>query len=303
MLSVFSSITCTNYLVMVTLGLISTSLLYIYFTWNFDKWKKLNVPYVRPILFFGNYLKIAMCIDHPADTYKQIYYKLAGHKYGGLFQMRTPYLMIRDPEMINNILIKDFSYFPNRGTYSDFSTSPITENLFFMKNPKWKIMRNKLSPAFSSGKIKVMLDQMKECSDEMMKYIYKKLNDTSNDIDLRDVFGKFAASVIGTCAFGLKINANSDQHTEFHVYGKTIFQASPRYLMREICLLISPKLLKIARFSFFPVLATKYFHRIFHETISYREENNIIRHDIVHFLIQARKDLVLNKDLPQHGNS
>lgn len=215
--------------------------------------------------------------------------------------MRTPYLMIRDPEMINNILLKDFSYFPNRGIYSDFSTNPITEHLFFMNNPKWRIIRNKLSPAFSSGKLKLMFDQIKECGDEMMKNIYRKLNDNSNEIDVRDVIGRYASDVIGTCAFGLKVNSNNDDSSEFHKYGKAVFQASPRVLMRELCLMISPKLLKIARFTNFPVKVTEYFKTIFHETVSYREENNVIRHDILHSLMQARKDLVLNKNLLQHG--
>lgn len=74
------------------------------------------------------------------DVYKTIYNELAGHKYGGYFQMRTPYLMIRDPEMINDILIKDFSYFCDRGIYTDYPSNPVTNNLFFMKNPQWKIM-------------------------------------------------------------------------------------------------------------------------------------------------------------------
>lgn len=285
----------------VTLGLISALLLYIYLTRTFDKWKKLNVPYVRPIPLFGNYLNVALCIDNPADTYKRIYRKLAGHKYGGFFQMTTPYLMIRDPEMIHNILIKDFSYFPNRGVYADFSAEPMTENLFFMYNPKWKIIRNRITPAFSTGKIKLMFDQINECSDTMMENIYKKMNDISNDIDVRSIISKFSIDVIASCAFGLTLNENIEDHSKFHMYGMILFQPSLRYLMRQLCLMISPKLLKILRFTNFPTIVSNFFHRVFHETILYREKNNLIRPDIMQTLIEARKDLVLNKNLSQHG--
>jgi cytochrome P450 family 6 len=299
---IFSLIATIQHLIItVALGLIFALLLYIYFTWTFDKWKNLNVPYVRPIPLFGNYLNNVLCINHPADTYKLIYRKLAGHKYGGFFQMRTPYLMIRDPEMITNILNKDFSYFPNRGIYTDYSTDPMSENLFFLYYPRWKIIRNKISPAFSPGKLKQMLDQIKECSDTMMENIYKKLDDISNEIEVRSILARFSLDVIATCAFGLILNKNYEDQSEFHMYGKTLFQPSPRILIRELCLMISPKLLKILRFPNFPPKASAFFHRIFHETISHREKNNLIRHDIVQNLIQARKELVLNPNLSQDG--
>lgn len=111
------------------------SIIYYYCTSTFNVWKNLNVPYIRPIPLFGNYLKVALGIEHPIDLYRKVYYKLAGHKYGGMFQMRTPYLMVRDPEIINSILIKDFSYFTDRGIYVNFSNEPLSETLFFYGKP------------------------------------------------------------------------------------------------------------------------------------------------------------------------
>lgn len=274
---------------------------YYFCTMTFDKWKNLNVPYVRPYPLFGNFAGVVLGTVHPVDFYRRIYNELAGHKYGGLFQMRTPYLMIRDPELINAVLIKDFSSFPDRGIYSDFSSNPLSDNLFFMENPKWKVIRNKLSPAFTSGKLKLMYDQIKECGDEMMKNVYKTLSKTDDVLEVRNVLGNYSTDVIGTCAFGLQLNAVSDDDSTFRKYGKTLFKPSVRLLLREFCLMISPALLNVVKLKDFPADATEFFRSAFHETIAYREKNKIVRNDFVQMLMQARNDLVLNTNLPQNG--
>lgn len=65
--------------------------------------------------------------------------------------------------------------------------------------------------------------------------------------------------------------------------------------------MISPALLNIVKLKDFPPQATKFFHTAFHETITYREQNNIVRNDFVQVLMQARKDLVLNKNISEDG--
>lgn len=279
------------------------SVIYYYCTLTFNTWKKLNVPYVRPIPLFGNYLKVALGIENPMQAYKKVYHELAGFKYGGMFQMRTPYLMIRDPEIINTILIKDFSYFTDRGIYMDPSAEPLSEVLFLMENPRWKKLRTKLSPAFTSGKLKQMYSQIEECGQEMMVNIFAELKKNPKEIDVRDILGQYATDVIATCAFGLKLNVGRDDTSLFRSYGKTAFKPSIFFLIREICLMISPAILKIAKLTFFPNSTTAFFGSIFKETTTYREKNSIIRNDIVQALMQAHQDLVVNNSSSEDGKN
>ncbi|XP_016660176.1 probable cytochrome P450 6a13 isoform X2 [Acyrthosiphon pisum] len=279
---------------------IIVTITYYFCVSTFKKWEKLNVPYIKPIPLFGNFLNVALGKNHPLEFYNKIYHEFAGQKYAGVFQMRTPYLMVRDPEIINDVMIKNFSSFPDRGIYSDFVAEPLTNNLLLMENPQWKIIRNKLTPAFTAGKLKTMYDQIKECGDELMKNIDIDLNRTSNEIEVKDIMGKYSTDVIGTCAFGLKLNAINDDESPFRKYGKLIFKPSLRVLMRELCVMITPALLKVVRLKKFPTAATDFFHAAFNETMTYRLENNIVRNDFVHYLMQARNDLVLNTDLPKH---
>lgn len=277
-----------------------TIALYRFSVSTFGKWRKLNVPYAAgPVPLFGNFLDVALGIVHPVDFYRKIYNQLAGHRYGGLFQMRTPYLMIRDPELIGHVLIKDFSYFPDRGVHSDLSVNPLSDNLFFMDNPRWKVIRSKLSPAFTSGKLKLMYDQVKECADGLTRTIDERL--ATDGVEVRDVIGDFSTDVISTCAFGLKPNVAAGGTSAFRRYGKSLFVPSLRILLRELCLLIDPVLLKVVRLKDFPSDAVEFFHSVFRETITYREQNNVVRNDFVQVLMQARNDLVLKENLSANG--
>lgn len=265
--------------------------------------KQLDVPYVRPIPLFGNFLKIAMGIDHPLEFYDGIYRRFAGRKYARLFQMRTSYLMVRDPEMINDVLITDLAHFTDRGIYSDFAMNSMSNNLFFMENPQWKMIRNTLTPAITSGKLNTMYEQIKECGDELMKNIDRDLIRNGDQMEIRDVMGKFATDVTGTCAFGLKLNDISDDQSEFRKHGKSIFTPSLRTLFRELCLLVSPALLRVVRLKDFPMDAVDFFHSAYKQTIAYRKENKIVRNYIIQAVIQARNDLVLSSELPNQGKN
>jgi cytochrome P450 family 9 len=46
-----------------------------------------------------------------ADFISDIYRRLEGHKYGGVYQFMNPVLMIRDPELIKMVTVKDFEHF------------------------------------------------------------------------------------------------------------------------------------------------------------------------------------------------
>ncbi|XP_025424020.1 probable cytochrome P450 6a13 [Sipha flava] len=274
---------------------------YHFCTATFGKWRGLGVPCVQPVVpLFGNFLRVAAGLVHPVDFYRDAYQQLAGRRYGGLYQMRTPYLMVRDPELIVRVLISDFASFTDRGVYTDVAANPLSDNLFFMDSPRWRTMRNKLSPAFTSGKLKLMHDQIRMCGDELMANVRGAVLAGRGEMEVRDVMGKYSTDVIGSCAFGLRLDAVRDDASTFRRYGKTLFRPSLRVLLRELCLLISPALLKVVRIRDFPPDADRFFRSAFRDTIENRENSNVVRNDFVNVLMQARRDLVLDPNLPRN---
>lgn len=65
--------------------------------------------------------------------------------------------------------------------------------------------------------------------------------------------------------------------------------------------MINPALLKLFKIRDFKPDAVRFFQSIFRNTIKYREQNNIVKNDFIHILMQVRRDLVLNETLPPSG--
>ncbi|XP_065206709.1 cytochrome P450 6k1-like [Planococcus citri] len=64
------------------------------------------------------------------DLYKDIYEKHASNRFVGMYNIHKPTVLIRDPELFKMILVKDFSYFQDRGISLNKEADPMSTNLF-----------------------------------------------------------------------------------------------------------------------------------------------------------------------------
>jgi cytochrome P450 family 6 len=87
------------------------TVVYAYFKWSFTYWKKRNVPYIEPHFPFGNFKETALMRKEFGYFCKDIYKRLEGHRYGGMYLFSRPRLLFLDPDLIKDILVKDFSTF------------------------------------------------------------------------------------------------------------------------------------------------------------------------------------------------
>jgi len=69
------------------------------------------------------------------------------------------------------VLIKDFNRFTNRYARCDPHGDVLgSNNLFLVRNPQWKEIRTKLTPVFTSGKLKAMYPLMQEVSNPYVNH-------------------------------------------------------------------------------------------------------------------------------------
>uniref|UniRef100_T1GZC1 Cytochrome P450 n=1 Tax=Megaselia scalaris TaxID=36166 RepID=T1GZC1_MEGSC len=60
-------------------------------------------------------------------------------------------ILVRDPELIKQVMVKDFNKFSNRSSGADIHNDTLASaNIFFAKNPEWRTIRQKLTPVFTS---------------------------------------------------------------------------------------------------------------------------------------------------------
>lgn len=149
--------------------------IYLYMTRKFNYWKKRNVVEISPTPFLGNFKDCALLKTPPGYLMKEFYDKAKGLPYIGFYVLDKPSLLIRDREIVKNVLVKDFNYFADRYGSPNPNDRLGYANLFFLKNPAWKILRTKLTPIFTSGKLKKMFELMTECAKNLETYL-KSLN-------------------------------------------------------------------------------------------------------------------------------
>lgn len=272
------------------------TILYYFSTSTYDTWRKLNVPYAQPVPIFGNIFRHAMMYEHLMESFNRIYRQFSDKKLCGFYQLRMPFLMIRDPELISKIMIKDFSYFTDRCVDLDPSVNLFASSLFLLNGKKWRIMRQHLRPGFTSSKLKSTYNQIKECSEQMMRCINDKSKQT-DQIEVKDIFINFTTDVIGTSAFGLKLDTISNENSDFRKYTKKLLGNidSLQMIKNMICTLI-PKLAKLLRVQMIPQDAVDFYHNVINDVVNYRTKENVDRNDLAQTLIQARDNLVINGD-------
>ncbi|XP_045473259.1 cytochrome P450 6k1-like [Harmonia axyridis] len=267
-------------------------LFYIYTFRSFKYWETRNVYYEKPVPIFGNFYDVAIRKRHMGDVLKEIHLKLDDNvPYFGVYIFHAPNLVVRTKEMIKEVLIKNFTSFPNRMDYTNEVVDPLSSyDLFSMKEDLWKFTRTKLSPAFSSGKIKMMGPLMKEVTDQL-----ENLLESSNgqEVDVRDLAKRYLVDIISTCAFGINAESLKDQNSQIKVMANQMLDQ--RGFVRSFAVFawfFCPLLVDIFRLPFVEKESSDFLVDVFLSSYKERKKLNIKRNDFIDLLheVIGKKD-------------
>jgi cytochrome P450 family 6 len=81
-------------------------------------------------------------------------------KHGGIYCLAKPTYNIIDPDYIKNVLVTDFHHFVDRGLYYNEKADPLSAHMLSIGGAKWRNLRMKLTPAFTSSKMKMMFQTL-----------------------------------------------------------------------------------------------------------------------------------------------
>jgi hypothetical protein len=87
-------------------------------------------------------------------------------------------LLIRDLELVKNILVKDFQSFMDHMLLFDEKLDPLMCNILpALKGKLWRHLRTNLTPVFTSRKIKMMFYLVDNCGKELANCLEKATTD------------------------------------------------------------------------------------------------------------------------------
>jgi len=254
-------------------------------------WRRKGVKQgpIRPIL--GDSTKTAMQTQSFGDLVKEVYNRFPKDRYSGIYQFSIPTLVLRDPDLIKQITVKDFDHFTDHMNIVPEGDEEIfNKNIFSLKGEVWRARRTTLSPAFTSSKMRAMFDLMSVCASQFVNYFVDDKSNNKFQIELKDTFTRYANDVIATCAFGVECDSMRVKDNEFYIMGKTATNFTGIWInIKMMLFMLMPKVCRILGLSFFSKSVTNFFKTLVTSTIKVREEKNIIRPDMIHLLMEARK--------------
>lgn len=277
----------TDYFWLATFILVTA--VYVYFKSVFNYWKDRDIPCVDICTHFGGLEGIFCGKTCFFQIQQEIYNLLTGYKLGGYYQVTTPHLMIRDPELITRILTTDFSYFHDRISNVFHEGETLFLNILHAQGERWHYLRCKLTPTFTTSKLRCMFQQISSCCDYLFKYIDKH-NLTQQEFDSKYVMNRFAMDVIATCAFGIEFSCNDKDRDNFLKMMRRIVSPNFGQMLRNIFIQYNPWISKMLKIKPFDLEASNYFTDLIRETIRCRGENHITRNDFLQLLLNLNKE-------------
>ncbi|XP_039312340.1 probable cytochrome P450 6a14 [Solenopsis invicta] len=259
------------------------SSVYIYYKYViFNFWRKRGVFYIEPVVPVGNVTPLVTGKAQVGVFFHDVYLKYKEHRAFGMYTFFKPNLIIADLDLIQTVMTKEFKSFHDRGIYYNEKIDPLTGNLFLMPGKRWRNMRVKLTPTFTSGKMKQMFVILKECGDELAKHLERNA-EIGDTIEIKDILARYTTDVIMSTAFGIKSNCIKEPNNEYRIQGKRITNINSIKLAMAI---FAPQIMTFFSIPFMPQSVTDFYIKMFRETVEYRQANHIVRPDFMNLLIQ-----------------
>ncbi|KAL7026346.1 hypothetical protein ACKWTF_013878 [Chironomus riparius] len=263
------------------------SLIYLFIKKKFSFFKDQGIPHIKPKFPLGNLQGIGSKY-HLSEITRQVYEKYKNEaKVVGFYNFVQPIYLVTDTETVKVIAIKEFNNFVNRGFFVNEENEPLSGHIFALEDDRWRFIRNKLSPAFTSGKLKLMFNTISKLGDKFVAKVEEKSK--TSDFNFKDVASRFTVDIISTVAFGMDSNTLNYEHQELiDVFSEFTGPPNSRKMFAFFFMMAFPKIARILKLRQFSKKVSDFFTIVVGGNIKYREDNNDNRNDFLNMLIQLK---------------
>ncbi|CAH2004436.1 unnamed protein product, partial [Acanthoscelides obtectus] len=284
-------VTYGSTLVNVVLVLLVLILIYKYHTSKFSYWSIRGVYSPKTVPVFGNIVDLLL-YRTSIGVWLKNYYDSTDGPYFGLFAFGQPYFIVRCPKLIKQILIKDFGYFADRHIAAPGHDELISNLLLFQKNPDWRGYRSKISPIFTSGRLRTMFQEMKKSGEALVEYIGQNVEET----DAKDLLTRYSGDILGKCVFCIDTHSFEDQEFSARLTMRSAFAPTWRNALVQLPYFICQNLVNLLHLNFFYSAPIELGRDMFTNVLMTRQSDRIKSHDMIHLINELKR----NKEFCKH---
>lgn len=200
---------------------------YAYAKYKLSFWSRYGVKTLPTHIIFGNFKDTFTFQKPPGQVIQEIYEKAAhDDRYIGFYIFHEPKLLLRDLGLMKHLMVKDFDVFPNRCFGGESQKDSVgLVNLLGIHQPRWKYLRQKLTPSLTGLKLRAMIPLIDECGAPMLKFVEKSKSESDDwkVLELKDISSRYTTDVIASLAFGITTNSFDEKDVTFWKAGKNFY--------------------------------------------------------------------------------
>ncbi|XP_068628657.1 cytochrome P450 6B5-like [Battus philenor] len=264
---------------------------YLLGVYNEIYWKRRGVKFYKKNRVFGPMWEFLTTDRAFFIILNDIYKKYPNEPAVGLGTIITPGLYIKDPVNIEHILQMDFKAFNHKGI-EIHEDDKLADNMLFMSGNRWKVVRQNMTPIFTSAKLKNMFYIM----DRSARDFVDLLNNNPDKLkhDAFKIMCTFSCAALGAAVFG--IGTSSIFQSPFLKMAFKALQPTKSRNIKFMITSLNTKLYKCLGLKIFKE-HEEFFIPAIKQLILQREQENVRRHDFGDICIDLkRKGLLKDHD-------
>ncbi|KAH7699044.1 cytochrome P450 3A24-like protein [Aphelenchoides avenae] len=154
--------------------------------------------------------------------------KELGHTYGDV-TLGMKNLVSMDLDVMRAVLVKEFVCFEDRpgskGSKPSLDKKSLMRNMLTVKRgDDWRRVRNVITPAFTTGKMRHLVPLLEESATRLCSLIDRHIKD-DREIPLKEIMGRISLDMIARCGFAVDIGSfDEGEESPFITHTKEIFK-------------------------------------------------------------------------------
>uniref|UniRef100_A0A336LWG8 CSON002172 protein n=1 Tax=Culicoides sonorensis TaxID=179676 RepID=A0A336LWG8_CULSO len=277
------------------------SFIYWYFVASYNHWRNRNIPGPKPKLFHGNFPSLVKKNRNVVEDFMDIYETYHNREpIIGIYVLRHPELMVLDPELVKDILVKYQRKFgENFFSYTiDKNDKLFGPNLFFLHQNEWKSKRQELSSGFAVNKIKAQFDNIHQIAQDFCKYIKtQSKSQNSSTFEVKSISIRYTAEIASSVVFGVQGNSfTEDDPAILSVSSNLIpFSVAEQILNYFKRIYLLPFLARFTKTRISIKSVEAFYEKLTIDVLRQRQNDGTVRNDYVDHMLQLMKKKGLNE--------
>ncbi|XP_032161857.1 thromboxane-A synthase isoform X1 [Mustela erminea] len=272
-------------MVAAALSAVLLALLKWYSTSAFSRLEKLGIRHPKPSPFIGNLTFFRQGFWESQMELRKLYGPLCGYYLG-----RRMFIVISEPDMIEQVLVEKFHNFTNR-MVSGLESKPVMDSVLFLRNKRWEEVRSVLTSSFSPDKLDEMTPLISQACDLLLAHL-KRYEESGEAFDIQRCYSCYTTDVVASVAFGTQVDSRRAPEDPFVTHCRRFFAYSiPRPVL--VLILSFPSIMvPLAR-----ILPNKnrdelngFFNKLIRNMIALRDQQEAQerRRDFLQLILDAR---------------